>query len=77
MPTTIDAIFDAALSLPSEDRATLADKLVESLRAEESAELSPEWTAEIRRRIEAYKRGEMKTIPAEEVMQSLLRGSKS
>jgi putative addiction module component (TIGR02574 family) len=73
MSPTIDTIFDAALSLPSEDRARLAEKLVESLRDEESTELSPEWAAEIRHRIEACKRGEMKTIPAEDVLQSLLR----
>ena len=33
--------------------------------------LSPEWTAEIHRRLDALKRGEMKTIPADEVMRSL------
>jgi putative addiction module component (TIGR02574 family) len=77
MTPTIDAIFDAALSLPRENRATLAEKLAESLSEEDRAELSPAWATEIRRRIDAYKRGEMQTIPAEEVMRSLSRGGKS
>jgi putative addiction module component (TIGR02574 family) len=71
MPETIDAIFDAALTLPRENRAALAEKLVESLEEEDRAELPPAWAAEIRRRIDAYKRGEVKTIPADEVMRSL------
>jgi putative addiction module component (TIGR02574 family) len=77
MTPTIDAIFDAALSLPRENRATLAEKLADSLSEEDRADLSPAWAEEIRRRIAAYKRGEMKTIPAEQVMRSLSHGGKS
>jgi len=38
---------------------------------EDESPPSPEWTAEIRRRIEAFKRGEIKTTSAEEVMRLL------
>jgi len=73
---TIDAVFDAALSLPRENRAALAEKLAESLSEEDRAELSPAWAAEISRRIEAYRRGEIKKIPADEVMQLSSRRGK-
>lgn len=68
---TIQSIFNAALSLPRENRTALVEKLVASLEEDESDELSPAWRAEIERRIEAHKRGEMKAIPAEEVFRSL------
>ena len=58
-------ILDEALALPEEDRATIVDALSESLRDLE--ELSPEWRAEIARRIDAIERGESRVIPGDEV----------
>jgi len=59
-------ILDDALSLPEDDRAALVDALNESLEAPEE-DLSPEWKAEIARRIEAVERGESRLIPGDEV----------
>lgn len=57
-------VFAQALALAAEDRAALIDALAESLLEHD---LSPEWKAEIARRIEAVERGESRLIPAEEV----------
>lgn len=65
MSSSAKKIFDDALALPAEDRAALVDALTESLSADH--ELSPEWNAEIARRIDAVERGESRLIPWEEV----------
>ena len=52
MTSAAKKILEDALSLPEEERAALVDALNESLEAPEDA-LSPEWRAEIARRIEA------------------------
>ena len=59
-------VFEHALSMSARDRAALADVLDESLQDVE-ADLSPEWKAEIARRIAAVERGESRLIPADEV----------
>jgi putative addiction module component (TIGR02574 family) len=41
--------------------------LAESLREEMPSEVEAAWEAEIKRRVEAYERGDAKLIPAEEV----------
>jgi len=59
-------VFEQALALPDEERAALMEALSDSLH-EASGELSPQWTAEIGRRIEAVERGESRLIPGDEV----------
>ena len=65
------SVFDDALSLPSDMRAELAERLVQSLNEPEEIQLSPAWRQEIRRRLEAFDKGEMKAIPAEKVFKRL------
>lgn len=76
MPLTIEAIFHEALSMPRNTRAELAKQLLDSLDQEDKDDLSTEWAVEIRRRLEAFRRGGMKTIPADEVLRSLPHGRK-
>jgi len=66
MDTTIDVLQAAALSLPEAERARLAAKLLASL--EEDPRVEEAWIAEIRDRIAAYDRGEIGTVPANEVL---------
>lgn len=61
----------AALALPPEDRALLADKLLESLSEQEQSEIDAAWAEEARQRLEAFDRGEMEAIPAEDVFRDL------
>jgi hypothetical protein len=70
-----DDIFRAALSLPHEVRAELAGRLLESLDEEEGHvdqdEIDRLWIAEAEDRIAAYERGELESIPGDQVFASL------
>jgi putative addiction module component (TIGR02574 family) len=57
----------SARLLSAEERARLAEVMTESLRGAVPSEIEAEWEAEIKRRVEAYERGEATLIPAEEV----------
>ncbi len=57
----------SARLLTPEERARLAEAMTESLRGEMPTEIEAAWEAEIKRRVEAYERGEAKLVPAEEV----------
>jgi putative addiction module component (TIGR02574 family) len=71
MSENIEAVFTAALALPPETRATLAERLLDSLKEEGQSEIDAAWAEEARKRLEAFDRGELKGVPAEEVMKSL------
>lgn len=64
-----DDIFRAALSLPQDARADLADKLLESLG--EAAAVDARWAKEAEDRILAYERGEIAAIPGDQVLAAL------
>lgn len=66
MHMTVEQIADEALALPSEARALLADRLVESLDPAEDGYIRQLWMREARRRIDEVRRGEVKTVPAED-----------
>ncbi|MBM3358723.1 MAG: addiction module protein [Betaproteobacteria bacterium] len=56
-----------ARSLSPEERARLADSLLESLRDAPIAEIEKAWELEIAERVAAYDRGELPTFSAESV----------
>ena len=69
-------LHKAALNLPADERAALAQKLLLSLDEPSDAELEQTWLAEAARRARELDRGEVQAIPAEEVRRkarSLLR----
>lgn len=61
----IAQIMNEVLELPRSDRSYLASKLIESL--DEEQELSPEWKAEVGRRVERRKSGESTQISQDEL----------
>ncbi len=65
-----EAILTAALSLPPENRAVLAEKLLESLETNGNGDVDAAWAEEAERRISALKEGTAKTIPGDEVFRS-------
>ena len=65
MYMTVEQIADEALALPSEARALLADRLVESLDPAEDGYIRQLWMREARRRVDEVRRGEVKTIPSD------------
>jgi putative addiction module component (TIGR02574 family) len=59
--STFVEILDAALTLPPQERADLADVLLASADADDARfEISAAWREEIARRGAAYERGELK-----------------
>lgn len=67
MNTEIKSVIDQALSLSAEERAMLAEQLLNSLDCPD-AELDKLWSEEAESRLEAYKNGEVQGIPAAEVL---------
>jgi hypothetical protein len=63
---TIDEIAKVALALPSESRALLADRLVESLDAAKVGRIDKLWATEARRRRDEVRQGLVQTIPGNE-----------
>jgi putative addiction module component (TIGR02574 family) len=67
MPTDAKAILEAALRLPHDERALLANRLLESLEPVfASPEIEAAWAAEIKRRLDDLDSGREKTIPWEQ-----------
>ena len=60
-------IEKSARLLTPEERARLAEAMTESLREAMPTEIETAWEAEIKRRVEAYERGDTTLIPAEDV----------
>lgn len=77
MHMTVEQIAEEALALPSEARALLADRLVESLDPAEDGYIRQLWVREAKRRVDEVRRGEVQTVPAEvafaEVRQNIAR----
>jgi putative addiction module component (TIGR02574 family) len=76
MTSSVDAILHAALLLPPENRAALAEKLLESLDEESQKEICDAWAEEVESRIRAFEQGALKAIPGSEVLQSVRPGNK-
>jgi putative addiction module component (TIGR02574 family) len=73
MSTLFDELSAKAKDLPLEERAQLAQELLESVEREGNPEVQAAWDAEIASRIAKYERGEAKLIPAEEVFAAARR----
>jgi putative addiction module component (TIGR02574 family) len=73
----LQEVRESALALPLRSRAKLATELIRSLDdgpqggPPSSERTEAEWKEEIKRRMEAIDRGEMKLIPGEVVMKRL------
>ena len=77
MSPETDELLQKAMSLPPEDRASLASSLIDSLdqTVDEDAEIA--WQQEIARRMDEVTSGKVKTIPWREVQRksrALLHG---
>lgn len=71
MPMRVEDIADEALALPSEARALLADRLVESLDPAEDGMIHELWKAESTRRLQELRSGSVAGIPGEEAFAAL------
>ena len=69
--STYEEIMSAALALPPDARAMLAEHLMESLDAKDQAEIDALWAEEAERRARELEDGTVTAIPGEEVMNRL------
>ena len=67
MPDALEELQTQARSLSPEERAKLADFLLDSLRGAPLAEIEQAWEREIEERVAASERGELPTFSAESV----------
>ncbi|WP_457337148.1 addiction module protein [Rhizobacter sp. P5_C2] len=67
MSDLIEELAQRGLALSLEDRARLAERLLDSLQEPALAAIEAAWDEEIERRVEAYERGEVRTFEAEDV----------
>lgn len=67
MADPVADLVERARSLEPEDRVRLVELLLESLHDEPVSEVEAAWEEEIRRRVEAFERGEVETYAAEDV----------
>ena len=63
MGLSVEQVAEEALALPSEARALLADRLVESLDPAEDGYIHKLWAVEARRRLDDVRSGRVKTVP--------------
>ena len=70
---TVEQIAEEALGLPSEARALLADRLVESLDPAEDGQIRRLWAAAALRRRDEVRSGRVKTIPGDEALARVRR----
>jgi putative addiction module component (TIGR02574 family) len=73
MSALLDELSKKAQRLTPEERAQLAQELLESVERDADPEVQRAWETEIASRIAKYDRGEAKLIPAEEVFAAARR----
>lgn len=71
MGISISTVEAAALELPPEERARLAQRLLASLDRDPAVEAA--WDEEIERRLAEFEAGRMEAIPADEVFEEARR----
>ncbi len=72
MTSSANIILDQALELSSTERANVAEKLLFSLDSPDS-KIDALWAEEADSRVEAYRKGEIEAISAEEVFSKYLK----
>jgi len=60
-------VFKSSLSLDVHDRAALAERLLASLEESSEEEAERLWAEEAQRRLDEYRAGRAKAVPAQEV----------
>lgn len=66
-------LLEAALSLSPADRAELADRLLTSLDASPDRRIDKLWAQESEDRLDAFDRGEIRTVSAKQVFEKTKR----
>jgi len=67
MTLSLAEVENQACMLPPDERARLAEVLLESIQNGPLSEIEAAWQLEIGNRVASYERGENQTFPAEDV----------
>lgn len=67
-------VLEEALKLTAQERAEVAEQLLASLDEAPDVDVEQAWQEEVQRRLRQVERGEVKTIPWEEVQRRLQHG---
>ena len=67
MSASSEQILKQALALPPKKRAELVEQLLATFQSPPDPEMDELWAREGEDRLDAYDRGELKAVPAEEV----------
>ncbi len=67
-------VLEEALKLTAHERAEVAEQLIASLDDEPDPNVEQAWQEEVQQRLQQIERGEVKTIPWEEVQRRLRNG---
>ena len=73
MADIVAELADRGRALAPEDRSRLVELLLESLHEPPLSDIAAGWDAEIVRRVEAFKKGEVETRAAEDVFADVRR----
>ena len=73
--STVDEVLSVALSRPPQERASIAERLLDSLEETAASDVTVEkaWANEIMARAAAYARGELKAQPWREAIANVRR----
>lgn len=63
---SINEVLEQALELKANERSKLIDELLKSLDKPDE-EIDEIWAEEADKRLEAYRKGELKTVPMEDI----------
>ena len=72
-----EQVLEDALSLPPNERAEIAERILSSLDLVAQQENDRLWAQEVENRLDAYERGEIKAVPADEVFKKIEAQRKS
>jgi putative addiction module component (TIGR02574 family) len=67
MSASSEQILKEALALPLQERAELVEQLLATFQSPPDPHLDELWAREAEDRLDAYDRGELKAVPAEDV----------
>lgn len=67
MSTSNEQILKEALALPLQERAELVEQLLATFQSPADPHIDELWAREAEDRLDAYDRGELKAVPAQEV----------
>jgi putative addiction module component (TIGR02574 family) len=73
MSTNAEKILQEAMRLPAQDRAEVLERLLATFQEPPDPELDRLWAREVEDRLEAYDRGEVGSVPADEVFARIER----